>query len=220
MSMIKYRVHEVAKDFGVASKVISQILTDYIAPPKNHMQVLENDELDVIFEYMTQHNQVASLEDVFKVEPKPQPAPEPAKAEEKPAAQSAQGKGDKPQAQPQQAQSQAQPPRQEKKDKPHTPRQVAEKRVVDTRGGAAVNIEKYNEKFEDMAGTKAGQSGTQRGNKEKFTNKNKQRQSGQQSNKRRQEERDKMNKLHLEIAKKQPVKVQIPDEIAVGELAK
>ena len=40
MSMIKYRIHEVAKDFNVTSKVISQILTDYIAPPKNHMQVL------------------------------------------------------------------------------------------------------------------------------------------------------------------------------------
>ena len=221
--MVKYRVHEVAKDFGVASKVISQILTDYIAPPKNHMQVLEQNELDVIFEYMTQHNQVASLEEVFKVEPKPQPQPEPAKAEEKTAAAPAAKGGEKPKAQPQQPQQQAQSapqqPKQEKKNKPHTPRQVAEKRVVDTRGGAAVNIEKYNEKFEDLAGSKAGQSGAQRGNKEKFTNKNKQRQSGQQSSKRRQEERDKMNRLHLEIAKKQPVKVEIPDEIAVGELA-
>ncbi len=70
MSMIKYRIHEVAKDFNVPSKVISQILTDYIAPPKNHMQVLENNELDVIFDYMTQHNQVASLQDIFNVQPK------------------------------------------------------------------------------------------------------------------------------------------------------
>ena len=70
MSMIKYRIHEVAKDFNVPSKVISQILTDYIAPPKNHMQVLENNELDVIFDYMTQHNQVASLQDIFNVPPK------------------------------------------------------------------------------------------------------------------------------------------------------
>ena len=70
MGMIKYRIHEVAKDFNVTSKVISQILTDYIAAPKNHMQVLENHELDVIFEYMTQHNQAASLEDIFKVAPK------------------------------------------------------------------------------------------------------------------------------------------------------
>ena len=225
MSMIKYRVHEVAKDFGVGSKVISQILTDYIAPPKNHMQVLENAELDVIFEYMTQHNQVASLEEVFNVKPKEEPAPAkaeepkpaPAKAADSKPAKTADGKAAKSQAQPA-PQSQPQP-KAEKKDKPHTPRQVAEKRVVDTRGGAAVNIDKYNEKFEDLAGSKAGNPGMQRGNKEKIANKNKQRQSAQASSKRRQEERDKMQKLQLEIAKKQPVKVQIPDEIAVGELA-
>ena len=85
-TMVKYRVHEVAKDFGVTSKVISQILTDYLAPPKNHMQVLETPELDVIFEYMTQHNQAASLEDIFRVaapaksEEKPAPAKAPAKS--------------------------------------------------------------------------------------------------------------------------------------------
>ena len=38
MSMIKYRVHEVAKDFNTTSKVITQILTDYATTPKNHMQ--------------------------------------------------------------------------------------------------------------------------------------------------------------------------------------
>ena len=89
MSLIKYRIHEVAKDFNVASKVISQILTDYIAPPKNHMQVLETPELDVIFEYMTQHNQAESLQDIFNTPAKPAaPAREEAKpaAEEKPAA--------------------------------------------------------------------------------------------------------------------------------------
>ena len=48
----KYRIHEVAKDFGMASKDISQILTDYAAAPKNHMQVLEDAELDIIFEYL------------------------------------------------------------------------------------------------------------------------------------------------------------------------
>ena len=67
MAMVKYRIHEVAKDFNVASKVINQILTDYVAPPKNHMQVLENNELDIIFDYMTLHNQAESLEDIFKV---------------------------------------------------------------------------------------------------------------------------------------------------------
>ena len=234
MSMIKYRIHEVAKDFNVPSKVISQILTDYIAPPKNHMQVLENNELDVIFDYMTQHNQVASLQDIFNVQPKAEaketkpkaaeqakPAPA-AKPGDKPAAKPGDKPAAKPQDKPAAQQSTAAPeqPAPVKKDKPHTPRQVAEKRVVDTRGGAAVNIEKYNEKFEDMAGAKANNNNLRRGNKEKITSKSKQRPQAQlASAKRRQEERDKMNKLQLEIAKKQQLKVEIPDEIAVGELA-
>ena len=226
MSMIKYRIHEVAKDFNVPSKVISQILTDYIAPPKNHMQVLENNELDVIFDYMTQHNQVASLQDIFNVQPKAEAKETKPKAAEQAKPAPAAKPGEKPAAKPQDkpaAQQSTAAPEQStpvKKDKPHTPRQVAEKRVVDTRGGAAVNIEKYNEKFEDMAGAKANNNNLRRGNKEKITSKSKQRPQAQlASAKRRQEERDKMNKLQLEIAKKQQLKVEIPDEIAVGELA-
>ncbi len=219
MSMIKYRVHEVAKDFNVASKVISQILTDYIAPPKNHMQVLENHELDVIFEYMTQHNQAESLEEIFKSAPAPKPAAKgrEEKAESKPAPQQPAGKPASQVGQRQPAAAVA--PREEKKDKPFVPRKVAEKRVVDTRRSAAVNIEKYNEKFENLAGTKANNSNMRRGNKEKITSKSKQRPQQSPSAKRRQEERDKMNRLQLEIARKQQVKVEIPDEISVGELA-
>ena len=236
MSMIKYRVHEVAKDFNVPTKVISQILTDYATTPKNHMQVLETPELDVIFEYMTQNNQAASLEEIFTVK-QPKGAPGAKQDAKKPAEQPKPGKpapapaaGGKSAAQPaqntqgtqnaQNAQSSTQSAKAAKPDKPHTPRQVAEKRVVDTRGGAAVNIEKYNEKFEDMAGMKAKDNNLRRGNKEKITSKAKQRTSQQlASSKRRQEERNKMNRLQLEIAKKQQLKVQIPDEISVGELA-
>ena len=188
------------------------------------MQVLENHELDVIFEYMTQHNQAASLEDIFKVPEKPaatakkEAAPEKTAAapEKKPAQQSTAP------AQPQQPQQPApqQPKKAEKPNKPHTPRQVAEKRVIDTRGSAAVNIEKYNEKFEDMAGNKTGSGNMRLGTKEKIVSKSKQRQNQQSaSSKRRQEERNRMQKLQLEIAKKQQLKVEIPDEISVGELA-
>ena len=222
--VVKYRIHEVAKDFNVASKEISQILTDYVAPPKNHMQVLENPELDIIFEYMTQHNEAASLEDIFKTTP----APVPAKAEK--AAPAPAKKGDAPKAaakpaqnmqnaKPAPAQPQQQTAAADRQNKPHVPRKVAEKRVVDTRGGAAVNIEKYNEKFEDMAGMK-GNDSMRRANKEKINSKSKQRPNQQAASaKRRQEERDKMNRLQLEIAKKQQLKVQIPDEISVGDLA-
>ena len=238
MAMMKYRVHEVAKDFNTTSKVITQILTDYMTPPKNHMQVLENPELDVIFEYMTQHNQVASLEDIFKVAPpekKPEPQPEKTAEEKAPSGKATDGQG-KAQAKPQtQAQQKSAPtqapgqqnaqPQKKKENKPHVPRQVAEKRVVDTRGGAAVNIEKYNEKFEDMAGNKANsskmRSGGGSGNKEKIKSQAKQRQQAQQQSpaKRRQEERDRQNRLQRELAKKQPLTVEIPDQISVGELA-
>ena len=134
MSMVKYRIHEVAKDFNVTSKVISQILTDYIAAPKNHMQVLETNELDVIFEYMTQHNQADSLQDIFNAAAKAEPAKKP-QAEKAPAADAAkkpqqpvkpQGqtqKGAQPQpARPQSAAAAQQPAAQpQKQDKPTPP---------------------------------------------------------------------------------------------------
>ena len=215
MSMInKYRVHEVAKDFNTTSKVITQILTDYATTPKNHMQVLENNELDVIFEYLTQHNQAASLADIFASAPKAEAAKPAEKKQGKAAAAQPSDKAAAPAQQPA-------PAKKEKENKPHVPRQVAEKRVVDTRGSAAVNIAKYDEKFDNMAGDKSrNRDRDRKGGKEKIVNKAKQRQQGQAASaKRRQEERDKMQKLQLEIAKKQQLKVMIPDEINVGELA-
>ncbi len=213
MSMIKYRVHEVAKDFNTTSKVITQILTDYATTPKNHMQVLENNELDVIFEYLTQHNQAESLADIFASAPKAGEAKPAEKKQEKTAAAKPAEKAHIVQ--------QPAPEKKEKENKPHVPRQVAEKRVVDTRGSAAVNIAKYDEKFDNMAGDKSrNRDRDRKGGKEKIVNKAKQRQQGQAASaKRRQEERDKMQKLQLEIAKKQQLKVMIPDEINVGELA-
>ena len=213
MSMIKYRVHEVAKDFNTTSKVITQILTDYAMTPKNHMQVLENNELDVIFEYLTQHNQAESLADIFASAPKAGEAKPAEKKQEKTASAKPAEKAHTTQ--------QPAPEKKEKENKPHVPRQVAEKRVVDTRGSAAVNIAKYDEKFDNMAGDKSrNRDRDRKGGKEKIVNKAKQRQQGQAASaKRRQEERDKMQKLQLEIAKKQQLKVMIPDEINVGELA-
>lgn len=64
-NLIKYRVHEVAKDFKTTSKVISAILKEYTSPPKNHMYILEEKELDIIFEYLTQHNQIENMESIF-----------------------------------------------------------------------------------------------------------------------------------------------------------
>ncbi len=231
MSIDKYRVHEVAKDFKTTSKVITQILTDYATTPKNHMQVLESKELDIIFEYMTQHNQMESLEDLYKtVAPKAAPKKEKKEEsvkkvadektvredkrenkggsrQEKPAANAQANRQEKPAQQAQQPQ----------KHETHISKKVAEKRIVDTRGAAsATNIDKFNEKYDELAGDKGERMG--RRGKEKIGGKNKQRQQAP-SNKRKQEEKDRMQRLQLEIARKAQTKVSIPDEITVGELA-
>ena len=211
--LIKYRVHEVAKDFNMTSKEITQILTDYATTPKNHMQVLEDDELNDIFEYLTQHHQAASLEELYKVPEQPKTKPQAAPAVQANAPKA----GAAPAKQPQQtAQPQPQQPKPRKDDKPHQPRQVAERRVVDTRG-ATTNLSKYDQRLDDLVPERAQ---NKRGGKQKIQNRNRQRpQNPAAGAKRRQEERDKMQKLQLEIAKKQQLKVQIPDTISVGELA-
>ncbi len=202
----KYRIHEVAKDFGMASKDISQILTDYAAAPKNHMQVLEDAELDIIFEYLTQHHQVGSIAEIFAPDPEEKKAPVKAPEEKKPAAH-AQEKAAAPAAAPAAAAAApVQQPQKPKPEKPAQPKQVVEKRVVDTRGSAGANLSKYDERFDKIAGN-AGNAGKdkdiRRGGKEKIQNRNKQRQQQVASAKRRQEERDKMQRLQFEVAKKQ-----------------
>ena len=217
----KYRVHEVAKDFNVATKEVTEILTKYAETPKNHMQVLEDRELSLVFEYLTQHNQIDSIATVFaegaKTEEK---KAEPKKAENNPK------QGNKPAQQGGNTQKQPNAPQGQKKPETASDAQqpmsrVPQKQVVDTRKATNVNMAKYDEKLQDMAESRQG--GGRRGadqfqNKEKFRN-TKQRQNGPQSNKRRQEEADRLRKLRLEVIKNTPVTVQIPDEISVGELA-
>ena len=219
--VFKYRIGEVAKDFGLANKEIMNIVGEFFEAPKNHTQVLDNDQLDVIFEYLTQHNQVDSLEEIFAVPAAPV-------QENKPEKKNSDAEGAKAGKEPSKAASAKSPaapatqpqPAKPKENKPFTPRQVAEKRVVDTRGGSNVNIDKYNEKYDDLGAGKAARPGMNRSSNEKIQQKSKQRpQTQAASAKRRQEERDKMNRLQLEIAKKAQLKVEIPDEISVGELA-
>ena len=218
----KYRIHEVAKDFGMTSKDISQILTDYATTPKNHMQVLEDAELDLIFEYLTQHHQVGSIAEIFAPEPEEKKAPAKAPEEKKPDAPAQEKTAGSAPAPAAAAAVPVQQPQKPKPEKPAQPKQVVEKRVVDTRGSAGANLSKYDERFDKIAGN-AGNAGKdkdiRRGGKEKIQNKNKQRQQQVASAKRRQEERDKMQRLQFEVAKKQQLKVSIPDEINVGELA-
>ena len=217
----KYRVHEVAKDFGIPTKQVTEILTKYAQTPKNHMQVLEDRELSLIFEYLTQHNQVSGIQVIFaegiKADEEKKAAEQAAKAAEP--AKKAASQGTAPAKTAESAKKEAQPAKQPASRVPQT-------KVVDTRKATNVNLEKYDERLQDMAeGRNARPNGSNKRRdqqvqgKEKFRN-NKQRQQGNfGANKRRQEEADRMRRLQLEIIKKTPVTVQIPDEISVGELA-
>ncbi len=81
MSLIKYKIRDIAKDFGKQPKEISAIVAKCSEEPKSNMQVLEDHELAFVFEYLTQNNQVESIESIFADvyhEPK---AADPAKTE-------------------------------------------------------------------------------------------------------------------------------------------
>ena len=234
----KYKVNELAKDFGMQTKQIIEILGTHFSTQKKSGQNLDEKELNFVFEYLTQHNQVSDIKTIYAdtaPAEKPAPAPAekaaaPAKDAPKPAAQQQAPAKNAPRPQqsgggqsqrPQQGQPQSQKPAQ-----PQQPQQpmsrVPKTKVVDTRKATNVNLDKYDEKLQDMA-ERSGASGGRRDreqNKEKFRNAgNKKRNQASFSSKRKQEEAEKMRRLQLEIAKKTPLTVKIPDEISVGELA-
>ena len=247
--MIKYRVHEVAKDFKTSSKVVTEILTKYAETPKNHMQVLTDSELNIIFDYLTLNNQIKDITEVYADAKKPEAKkPEPAKTEQakapaqqqppqqakqaKPAAQGAQaprhaqqqggqrpaqqgGQPQRPAQQPAQAQqpaAQGQQPQQNQQPRSRVP----QKRIIDT-SGATLNAAKYDERLDKFVPDRLANA---RQGKEKFGKRGDKKGSMMaQGAKKRQEQRAQMQKLQLEIAKKAPTKVSIPDTINVGELA-
>ena len=89
---------------------------------------------------------------------------------------------------------------------------------IDTRGTGDVNLAKYDDHVDKLVDAKAERMESKGSKKQKLTKKSDQR-SKPFGNKRRQEEQEKMRRLQLEIAKKTPLTVKIPDEIGVGELA-
>ena len=220
----KYRVHEVAKDFGLPTKTITEILTKYATAPKNHMQVLTDHELSLIFDYLTQHNQVANIQAIFAEAYQEKPAAKTEAKEESKSAPAKEKAETKPApAKPQGTQPQAAAPKAEAKTpqaSQATTTRVPQKKIVDTRKGGDVNLAKYDERLETLGGERADRmQRQQRGGKEKIRSNNQRRGNMTFSNKRKQDEAERMRRLQLEIAKKAPVKVMIPDEISVGELA-
>ena len=226
MSLVKYRIREVAADFGVAPKEIVEIISKFFEKPKSNTQILTEEELNVVFDYMTQTHQIASLEQVFAVQPKPTPkaeAPkaEPAKAaapqqQAKPAQQGSKPQSNQPSKPVQQPQQAAQQP---KAEKPKEPERKRERRVVDT-SAVQVNSNRFAD-VDNLVSERVQnyQGGKQRIGGGKGKQQNKQQKNNFKGNKSKNEEQEKMRRLQMEVARKAPVTVKIPDEITVGELA-
>ena len=242
--MIKYKLSEVAKDFGLSNKEISEILGKYLKAPKSNAQALSEEELDVVFESLTQTHKVSDLKAAFeaaasskaKSEPKQQPKAD-AKPRQEGAKQQPRQEGKRPEGRnndnrqgsnngrPQQPKQGAGKPQQKPETKPVEAKQPSEPadkgpkvRYVDTRG-SSVNLDKYDERLDTLAPDNVDKIQNNSGKQKIKQNSQKRSQYG--NNKRRQEEQEKMRKLQAqqEQAKKAPLKVEIPEEISVGELA-
>ena len=233
----KYRVHEVAKDFNVKSNIVIDLLAKYFDDTKKHMTALEEQELDVIFETFTQQKQVESFDAYFalaeqkKEEPakaEAESAPQvneekPEKAEKANKTEKAAPKGDKKPAEkkPAPAQQQAQPKKKPKDDsRQPQARTKGESRTVDTRGAGNVNLDKYNEKYENIAPVNRSMQNDHSVNKQKLKQKSQQyRKQGGMRSSRKETEAEKLKRIAAERAKKPQMVIKVPESLTVGELA-
>ena len=209
----KYRVKEVAADFGVAPKEIVEIISKYYEKPKSNTQALSVNELNAVFEHITQTRQIASLEQVFAVQPKASPAPAPkAEAPKADAPKADAPKADAPKPD-------APKPQTPKVDKPAQPERKRERRVVDT-SAVQVNANRFAD-VDNLVSERVQnfQGGKQRIGGKKGQQQNKQQNNKFKSNKSRNEEQEKLRRLQMEVARKAQLTVKIPEEITVGELA-
>ena len=225
MSFVKYRLKEVATDFGTTPKEIAEIISKFYEKPKSNTQVLTDQELNAVFDYMTQTHQISSLEQVFAVtaaapkqEAKPEPKAAEPKAETKPAAPKAPAAKPEQERRPQQSQQQA-PKQPVQPQKPAEPERKRERRVVDT-SAVQVNSARFDDRVDDLISERA-QNYT--GGKQRIGGKKGQQQKQQKTNfkgnKSKNEEQEKLRRLQMEMARKAQLTVKIPDEITVSELA-
>ena len=169
-----------------------------------------------------------------KAETKPTPAPAP-KAEEKPAPAPAPKAEEKPAPAPEKKQEVSSKQRKEEKKKAKQPQVHGEKtrlggvigegkaetpeqrRTVDTRG-SYVDLDKYNERYEQIAGSDKRRDNAST-KKQKINQKSAQRGKQKAGSRKVETEAQRLSRMELERARKQQLKVKIPDMISVGELA-
>ncbi|MCH5300262.1 MAG: translation initiation factor IF-2 [Ruminococcus sp.] len=236
---LKYKVKDAATDFGVKPKDITDILEKYTGVAKKTAAALEDTDMDVLFAHFTKTNEVESLDAYFAArnkaidekEEKAEKAEQQVKEEKaNKSAEKADNNKKEKQEKPQQKQKKdkniEEKPQRFKRDTNNVKRETVsdqpadeekiEKRrrvVIDTRA-SNVDVEKYNEKYDNLASEKMRTDNTVK--KQKFANRS-QRQKGKQKG-RKETEQERLKRIALQ-RKTKPITVLIPDEIVVSELA-
>ena len=239
MKMNKYKLSELAKNLKLSNSQVIECIEKYTGETKKTVSALDVDEVSIVLEHFTQNNQVESFDAYFADNAKPQPKAEKPvkKAEEKPKTEE---KKPLPKPEPKKP-TENQKKKEQKPAKKHehgvkqqlignTVRNEKNegytisssdnsqgRRTVDTRG-SYVELDKYNEKYDNLANTKHNKSKDNFTKKQKLTQKSQQHKKQQFSHK-KETEAEKLRRLELERARKQQLKVLIPDEIVVSELA-
>ena len=197
----KYRINALAKDFDIKSKDLITILDDAGFAGRTHMAVLDEAELSVIFETLTQQNEI-DITAFFKEydDKKNAKKEEQRKAEEAVREAAAEEKRKKKAA----AGVNQQPQKKRSRD---------EVRVVDTRGTSNVDLSKYDEKILKYDTVPETQTSVQ-----KIKKKNK---FAEQQKGKKQFDKSRQQQLQKQAQPIKPVqlKITVPETITVTELA-
>ncbi len=221
--MIKYKVKDVAADLNVSAKDVIAVLEKHCNVSKKTMASLDENELNVVFDYFTQKNSVENFNSYFAVRDKAiQKAEQEVKerkAEEKRKREEAKDK-----LRPESAKKANKPaPKQENKPAPKQEKVVdlnseiksrrGQGRVIDT-SAVEINVDRYNEKYDRMAFEKVKNENQMSSKKQKIN----QRSQRNRRQGKRETEAERLRRIEAERKTKQ-MTIQVPDEITVAELA-
>jgi len=269
----KYKVTDIAKDFGISTKKVIETFAELTGETRKTGATFEENEVNALLEALTRETAVKDLGEYLASGKEPQPVkqetkkpeaklqakkeepkPEAAKPQPKqPEAPKAEPKAEqaKPAQNAQPKAAQPKPVQQEKRNDKRNDNKQAEKRSekrvtmqelasetgikepvateqvkvdraqvsVDTRT-VDVNVDKFSARYDDLADSRnmpSKRKNAPTGKKEKFNNRNNRR--GQQFGRRRETEAERLQRIQLEKARNAQLKISIPDEITVGELA-
>ena len=265
--VVKYKIHELAKDFNIKSNIITDFFKSRGDETKKSQTVLTSDELDLIFDRLTQDNAVDSFDGYFAMKkpetPKTEEAAQEDSAPEKPAsAVKEKAKSSKPAAEKKSSDKAAKNASNAEKrpekaakatdksskatdkgakqisaapaqnnDKPFKKKEnkssdgtfvqsrtKGERKTVNTRN-EDVELDKYNERYENVSGTAVSERVNDGSRKQKIKQKSQQYNKKQGTRARRREtEAERLARIRAERASRKIV-VTVGDTITVGELA-